>query len=191
MKRYEPWKIRMETNVMEVWFRWISFSKGWFSGEPCWFSGEYQIPPLKLTLQFAPENRPKPKKEAGSFLPTINFQVGNSWFQGGVFDDDTCNMGVSKNNGTPKSSILIGFSHYFHHPFWGTSIFGTTHILPYILVGNWSLIMFSSSPWSLYYWKIYDALDSVGRMTCINRQLQWSFYQFALICKYWIQKSLK
>jgi len=27
-------------------------------------------------------------------------------------------MGVSKNNGTPKSSILIGFS-IFNHPFWG------------------------------------------------------------------------
>ena len=28
-------------------------------------------------------------------------------------------MGVSKNNGTPKSSILIGFS-IINHPFWGT-----------------------------------------------------------------------
>ena len=36
-------------------------------------------------------------------------------------------MGVSKNNGTPKSSILIGFS-IINHPFWGTSIFGNTHI---------------------------------------------------------------
>ena len=27
-------------------------------------------------------------------------------------------MGVSKNNGTPKSSILIGFS-TINHPFWG------------------------------------------------------------------------
>ena len=36
-------------------------------------------------------------------------------------------MGVSKNNGTPKSSILIGFS-IFNHPFWGTPIFGNTHI---------------------------------------------------------------
>ena len=37
------------------------------------------------------------------------------------------NMGVSKNNGTPKSSILIGFS-IITHPFWGTTIFGNTHI---------------------------------------------------------------
>ncbi len=33
----------------------------------------------------------------------------------------TCfNMGVSKNRGTPKSSILIGFS-IINHPFWGFS----------------------------------------------------------------------
>ena len=32
-----------------------------------------------------------------------------------------------KNNGPPKSSILIGFS-IINHPFWGTPIFGNTHI---------------------------------------------------------------
>ena len=31
-------------------------------------------------------------------------------------------MGVSKNRGTPKSSILIGFS-IINHPFWGTPMF--------------------------------------------------------------------
>ena len=36
-------------------------------------------------------------------------------------------MGVSKNSGTPKSSILIGFS-ILNHPFWGTPIFGNIHI---------------------------------------------------------------
>ena len=36
-------------------------------------------------------------------------------------------MGVSKNRGTPKSSVLIGFS-IINHPFWGTIIFGNTHI---------------------------------------------------------------
>ena len=30
-------------------------------------------------------------------------------------------MGVSKNRGTPKSSILIGFS-IINHPFWGTRV---------------------------------------------------------------------
>ena len=38
-------------------------------------------------------------------------------------------MGVSKNRGTPTSSILIRVFHYFHHPFWGfTPTFGNTHI---------------------------------------------------------------
>ena len=32
-------------------------------------------------------------------------------------------MDVSVNRGTPKSSILIGFS-IINHPFWGTPIFG-------------------------------------------------------------------
>ena len=36
-------------------------------------------------------------------------------------------MGVSENGGTPKSSILIGFS-IINHPFWGTPIFGNIHI---------------------------------------------------------------
>ena len=31
-------------------------------------------------------------------------------------------MGVSENRGTPKSSILIGFS-IINHPFWGTPNF--------------------------------------------------------------------
>ena len=37
------------------------------------------------------------------------------------------NLGVSKNRDTPKSSILIGFSH-INNPFWGAPIFGNTHI---------------------------------------------------------------
>ena len=37
-------------------------------------------------------------------------------------------MGASKNRGTPKSSILIGFS-IINHPFWGTIILGNIHIL--------------------------------------------------------------
>ena len=38
-------------------------------------------------------------------------------------------MDVSKNSGTPKSSILIGFSN-INHPFWDTTIFGNTRIVP-------------------------------------------------------------
>ena len=36
-------------------------------------------------------------------------------------------MDVSEISGTPKSSILIGFS-IINHPFWGPPIFGNTHI---------------------------------------------------------------
>ena len=36
-------------------------------------------------------------------------------------------MDASENSGTPKSSILIGFS-IINHPFWGTPIFGNTHM---------------------------------------------------------------
>ena len=36
-------------------------------------------------------------------------------------------MYVSKNGGTPKSSILIGFS-LINHPFWDTPIFGNPHM---------------------------------------------------------------
>ena len=43
----------------------------------------------------------------------------------------TIKMGVSKNNGTPKSSVLIGFS-ILNHPFWGTINFGNTQICLFI-----------------------------------------------------------
>jgi len=44
-------------------------------------------------------------------------------------------MDVSKNRGTPKSSILIGFS-IINHPFWGTTIFENTQIQPFVLQPN-------------------------------------------------------
>ena len=37
------------------------------------------------------------------------------------------NIGVSLNGGTPKSSMLIGFS-IINHPYWGTTILGNPHI---------------------------------------------------------------
>ena len=47
----------------------------------------------------------------------------------------TNHMGVSKNRGTPKSSILIGVS-IINHPFWGTLIFGNTDLW-HPLVASW------------------------------------------------------
>ena len=47
-------------------------------------------------------------------------------------------MDISKNNGTPKSSSLIGFS-IINHPFWGTPILGNTCI--YVTFPNLNLIL--------------------------------------------------
>ena len=40
---------------------------------------------------------------------------------------ENVHIDVSENSGTPKSSILIGFS-TINHPIWDTPIFGNTHI---------------------------------------------------------------
>ena len=53
-------------------------------------------------------------------------------------------MGVSTNNGTPKSSILIGFS-IINHPFWDTPIFGNIHIYVYTHVVQSSPIFMGQS----------------------------------------------
>ena len=42
----------------------------------------------------------------------------------------------NKNRGIPKSWILIGFS-IINHPFWGTPIFGNTHIFANINLNSW------------------------------------------------------
>ena len=54
-------------------------------------------------------------------------------------------MGVSENSGTPKSSILIGIS-IINHPFWGTTIFGNTHIEMFFLPLKLMLLYTSNSP---------------------------------------------
>ena len=54
-------------------------------------------------------------------------------------------MDVSENSGTPKSSILTGFS-TINHPFWGTPIFGSTHIVSFIFF--LIFLPYNSSPFS-------------------------------------------
>ena len=44
-----------------------------------------------------------------------------------IFKPPYVELGVSKNSGTPKSSILIRFS-IINHPFWGTFILGNTQL---------------------------------------------------------------
>ena len=70
--------------------------------------------------------------------------IWRSYFSDGWFNhqlDLWCfqNMGVSKNRGTTKSSILIGFS-IINHPFWGTIICGNTQF-----VMSWK-----KKPWGLH-----------------------------------------
>ena len=60
------------------------------------------------------------------------------------------NMDVSENSGTPKSSILIGFS-IINHLFWGTPIFGNTHIL--------QTLFFREAPELCSYLQVIDDLQ--------------------------------
>ena len=55
------------------------------------------------------------------------FQRWTVLFAGGA-DFGVNHVDVSENSGTPKSSILIGFS-IINHPFWGTTIFGNTYVI--------------------------------------------------------------
>ena len=52
-------------------------------------------------------------------------------------------MGVSKNRGTPKSSILIGFS-IIHHPFWEYQYFWKHPYRIQLYNLNWQCMVFSS-----------------------------------------------
>ena len=73
-------------------------------------------------------------------------------------------MAVSENRCTPKSSILIGFS-IINHPFWGTTIYGNTHI--YQSPTDYSLLVLeafpvaSTSPWRRILTAVNVARDPV------------------------------
>ena len=61
--------------------------------------------------------------EGTYFSPALK----GSWLYEGWNPTIVLYMDVSENSGTPKSSILVGFS-IINHPFWGTTIFGNIHI---------------------------------------------------------------
>ena len=62
-------------------------------------------------------------------FPGAHFQVNQPWnFRGGVLSFEVTTWMFPKIVGfPPKSSILIGFC-IINHAFWGTPIFGNTHI---------------------------------------------------------------
>ena len=64
-----------------------------------------------------------PQKKLDQFVGVFNYPFPSTM-------ETQVHMGVSRNRGTPKSWILIGFS-IINHPFWGTPIFGNTHIVSY------------------------------------------------------------
>ena len=105
-------------------------------------------------------------------------------------------MGVSKNSGTPKSSILIGFS-LINHPFWGTTIFGNTHISwyghpisPTFLEKQDFAITVLHEGWNSF----PGYLNDVGDPTCDFHMLKWRYkymhvyymiYIYALCVECW------
>ena len=66
-----------------------------------------------------------------------------------------CKMVVSWNRGTPKSSILMGFS-LINHPFWGTPIYGNPHIYTYTHINLYIYIYTHTHThiYIYYKWKI-------------------------------------
>ena len=86
----------------------ISNLKTFHPGAPCHRSSGWISSELEVKWEFQSWRPISPITSPSHYIP---FQY----------------MGVSKNRGTPKSSILIGFS-IVNHPFWGTLTFGNTHM---------------------------------------------------------------
>ena len=78
----------------------------------------------KRQARLAVSDERRKKSRPASPAPHFGAKAGGGERQ---FHSDQNHPGVSKNRGTPKSSILIGFS-IINHPFWGTPIFGNTQI---------------------------------------------------------------
>ena len=66
-------------------------------------------------------------------------------------------MAVSENRGTPKSSILIGVS-IINHPFWGTTIFGNTHMKEVTQKQKNTGVSYPNFPSSSTCWKVLECL---------------------------------
>ena len=80
-------------------------------------------------------------------------------------------MDVSENSGTPKSSILIGFS-IINHPFWGIPIFGETSIYEHCYfhpAGSGS--GFFQRRWILYCFPMQSWHEFVSRLDSSFREL--------------------
>ena len=73
-------------------------------------------------------------------------------------------MDVSKNSGTPKSSIWIGFS-IINHPFWGTPIFGNTHMFVLDLSMKKDSLF---GPWPGFIWLQLPAMAPMAQLPVMD-----------------------
>ena len=95
----------------------------WLDVQGWVWAGNYEVKP---TFQYHKSRNPSLSHHWE--VPLDRYKVNLDWRRDqkvGVLY--RVHMDVSENSGTPKSSILIGFS-IINHPFWGTPIFGNTHI---------------------------------------------------------------
>ena len=83
-------------------------------------------------------------------------------------------MGVSKNRGTLKSSIFIGFS-IINHPFWDTPIFGNIHMCIFTTARNF---WYSRSRLQ---WRLYFPINSMKDPKLVVPVDQWSPVIFWLV----------
>ena len=86
-------------------------------------------------------------------------------------------MGVSKNRGTPKSSILIGFS-IINHPFWGTPIFGNTQMYANHVETLWIQVLYLLRR---YFTPPNCTLSAFLEATWIHREKSVGVYFFLVI----------
>ena len=82
-------------------------------------------------------------------------------------------MGVSKNSGTPKSSILLGFS-IINHPFWDTPILGNIHIYIYRRQPGFTTIKWFVTPVKTNEYPLKMDGSIVGRWHC---RKNWPFFR--------------
>ena len=87
---------------------------------------------------------------------------------------------VSENNGTPKSSILIGIS-IINHPFWGTPTFGNPHIYLYCFlcpIGCMGLVYKPINAWFLMVERSPSLYRRPMHLLDMYLEPKWPFFWF-------------
>ena len=144
---------------------------------------------------------PRPTIWDGGHQTPVNHGISTdpnlNWFSRPNFFFAIKHMGVSKNSGTPKSSILKWFS-LINHPFWGTLIFGNTHIIAKLCRWTRSTAPRFRPPSFLWLWDLHVTdwtpvrrewrtnagceKKKIGWQKTIGSQLQIEICEFAFKC---------